>query len=282
MTRQVINRADYSIARAAAEAGLLHAEDRLVSRLREVDRMSFGAESVLDPWFDPARLVSDAPPVGDATCSIQLEDAGSRLDLNAAGEQELRRLMAAARVDGGDADRLAQAIMDWKDLDDLRRARGAEREEYVQADAPVLPANGPFGSVEELRQVMGMTEEAYRRMAPFLTVGGSGRINVSAAPSEVISALPGMSDDLLGLILRARARGGTVPDLLTLTSDLDEGARAAFQDNLPALLSRVTTSTQEVRVESTWSRPASSVRVLATATMVRAQGAVFVVDRSVR
>jgi hypothetical protein len=73
-----------------------------------------------------------------------------------------------------------------------------------------------------------------------------------------------------------------VPDLLTLTSDLDEDARAAFQDNLPALLSRVTTSTQEVRVESTCSRPASSVRVLATATMVRAQGAVFVVDRSVR
>jgi type II secretory pathway component PulK len=211
-----------------------------------------------------------------------LEDAGTKVQLNLVGEDEIRRLMAAVGVDDGDADRVAQAIMDWKDLDDFRRARGAEREEYVQADAPILPPNGPFGSIDELLHVRGMTPEIYARMRPFLALTGSGRVNVSAAPAEVLTALPGMSDDLLALILRARAGGGIVPDLLTLTADLDEDAREAFQASLPVLMSRVTTTAQEVTISTVCSLPSSAARVEATAIAVRARDAVFVVERSVR
>jgi general secretion pathway protein K len=282
MSRQVINGADHAIARAAAEGGLLHAEDRLVARLRETEGRSLGEERALDPWANPAVLLEDSLRIGDAACRVLLEDAGTRVHLNVAAEDEIRRLLAAVRVDDGDADRVAQAIMDWRDLDDLRRTRGAERDEYVQADAPVLPANGPFGSVDELRLVTGVTEEIYDRVAGYLTTSGSGRVNVSAAPAEVLSALPGMSDGLLAAILRARGTGVVVPDLLTLANDLDDEDREMLQASIATLMPRVTNTTQEVRIASSCARMGSSLRVEAIAIAIRAQNAAFLVDRALR
>lgn len=281
MTGRVLNATDYSIGLAAAEAGVLYAEDRLRALIRGSQRLSLGSDPIPDPWRDPGRLLTDTLEVGDGRAFVQLIDAGTRLHLNRASEAELRALMTALRVDDGDADRAAQAILDWRDVDDFRRGRGAEREEYVQADAPLLPANGPFRSVDELRYVLGVTSEIFGRIAPHLTVMGSGRINLAAAPPEVISALPGMSDDLLGLIMRARSGGRRLPDLLSLSADLDDRSREAFRANLPALLARSTTETMEVLVHSEGWRDRASANVAVAAVVVRSSDAVFVVERTV-
>lgn len=280
-TRRVLNANDHAVALAAADAGVLFAEDALRGMLRRSRQVGLGSDPLPDPWRDPGRLLVDTLKVGEARALVQLFDAGSRLHLNRASEAELRALMTALRIDAGDADRAAQAIMDWRDADEFRRGRGAELEEYVQAAAPILPANGPFRSVQEIRNVLGVTPRLFERVAPYLTVRGSGRINLAAAPPEVISALPGMSDDLLRLIIRARSGGRRMPDLLSLTSDLDGRSREAVRRNLPNLLARVTTETLEVLIRSEGWPPGGSVRVGVAAVAVRSADATFVVERTV-
>src|SRR5690606_32322932 len=51
---------------------------------------------------------------------------------------------------------LNEAVIDWQDQDDLTiGAMGAESNYYSSLTRPYLPANGPFHSVEELKQVRG-------------------------------------------------------------------------------------------------------------------------------
>lgn len=282
VSRRIANAADFSRARAAAVGCLAHAEEVLIERLGRSQLIGLGSPALEDPWFEPRRLLDDTIQVADALCHVRLYDAGKKLHLNEVSEEELRRLMAARRIDDADADRAAQAIMDWRDLDDLRRARGAEVEEYIQAGVPMLPANGPFGSVDQLRHVLGVTDDIFERLAPSLTLHGSGRVNLATAPAEVLSALPGISRDLLALLLRARADGGTLPDIMTLTDQLDEASRAELRANLAELMSRVTTQTQEVLIISDGWSPGTAMHVRATAVATRANDAVFVVDRSIR
>jgi general secretion pathway protein K len=282
MTRRVINAADYSVGLAAADAGVLYAEDRLRALLRRSQQLGLGSDPLPDPWQEPGRFLADTLELREGRAFVALSDAGTRLHLNRASESELRALMTALRIDAGDADRVAQAIMDWRDLDDFRRGRGAEREEYLRADAPTLPANGPFRSVGELRHVLGVTAELYERVAPYLTVMGSGRINLAAASPEVISALPGMSDELVSLIIRSRTGADRLPDLLSLTTGLDDRSRELIAANLASLLSRTTTETLEVLVHSEGWRAGSAAHVGVDAIAVRSSDAAFIVERTVR
>jgi type II secretory pathway component PulK len=46
-------------------------------------------------------------------------------------------------------------ILDWRDADEQRREDGAERAEYRAAGRAYTPRNGPFESVDEVKQVLG-------------------------------------------------------------------------------------------------------------------------------
>lgn len=281
MTARAIDASEKASARAAAAGCLEYARDVLADRVRQTQGLGTGTSALLDPWRDPGRLIDDTVQVGDARCVAYLEDAGARLNLNKASEADLRRLFTSLRIDASQADRMAQTLLDWRDPDDFRRARGAEKAEYVKARATVLPRNGPFVSLHEMRLVQGVTPELYRRVVPFLTVEGSGRVNLSSAPAEVIESLPGMSPELLALILRARRSGTGMSDLLTLSGELDPQAQQRLRANLPALLSRVTTETVEVLVRVDAWDTGGSVHAEAQGLLVRSGDAAFLVDRRV-
>lgn len=53
----------------------------------------------------------------------------------------------------------AAAIADWRDEDQEIRENGAESESYSRSEPAYVPKNAPFESIEELRLVMGATEE---------------------------------------------------------------------------------------------------------------------------
>lgn len=281
MTALAIDASEKASARAAAAGCLEYARDVLAERVRRTQGLGAGAPALLDPWRDPGRLIDDTVKVGDARCVVYLEDAGARLNLNQASEDDLRRLFTALHVDASQADKVAQTLLDWRDADDFRRARGAERAEYVKAGAPVLPRNGPFASVQEMRLVQGMTEELFKRVEPFLTVEGPGRVNLSSAPVEVIESLPGMSPELLALVLRARRSGGGIGDLLTLSADLPPQAQEQLRSNLPALLPRVTTETVDVLAQADAWAAGSPVHAEGRGLLVRSGDAVFLVDRRI-
>lgn len=278
--RSAIARVDRQQATAGAEAGLAHAHARLEGVLAgsHEGNASLATRNAIDPWRTFERVIPDSVTFGASYYSMRARDAGAALHVNLASEDELRRLLIALRIDAGKADRLAQSIMDWKDVDDLHRARGAERDAYVKAGAEELPPNRALREVAELRGVVGMTSELFDRIAPYLTTLGSGSVNLARAPAPVLLALPGMSDEAAAVILRNRRFPGML-DLNRLVNELSSPARALLLPHIPALLSRGTVATREIEVWSEGSAPGDAAHVTVHALFVRAGDGAIVVGR---
>lgn len=271
----VLNRVDEARGSAAAEAGLAHARALLTRLAQRAQQPAVpDAEAVLDPWWYLAALPRDTVNLGDAWYVVSFQDVGARLNLNRADEEELGRLMIALRLDAGAADRLAQRIMDWRDADDARRARGAEREDYLDAGAPVLPTNRAFASVAELRHVLGISGELFDRLSPHLTVEGSGRIAAHAAPPEVLLSLPGMTPEAVIVLLRLRRDGHRLGHISDLGPHLSAGARAEFMSRLPQLMGRLTLESSEVVAIADAGAVGGPLRVEGRALFVRSAGMV--------
>jgi type II secretory pathway component PulK len=277
----VINILESAQARAAAHAAVQHAQARLQGRLdraREADR-DVGAAApdpiwLVDPWADPGPLFRDTIRLGAPGQAVRsrvtLTDAEGRVDLNRASSEDLRRLLVALRVDAGSADRLSQAIADWRDADELHRARGAERADYHRARLPVLPRNAPFGELRELRDVMGMRPDLYARVRPFLTLNGTGQINLNAAERPVLLSLPGMTEATAGLLLQRRRGGHPIRNLSELTLALPSGPREALVSVLPELTRRVTFETRLIEAEAEGWVEGGNLRARAAGVIARA------------
>ncbi|WP_019935669.1 general secretion pathway protein GspK [Oceanimonas smirnovii] len=146
---------------------------------------------------------------------IALFNESGRIDLNTAGTELLNGLLATAEPDDALRDRLTDAIMDWRDGDDLRRLNGAELDDYLAAGLDYGPANAPFSSVEELQQVLEMTPQLYRKIRHSLTLRNPRRgVNPQFAPRQVLLALPGVSEATVDQFIedrRARFEAGQPP-----------------------------------------------------------------------
>ena len=268
---------------AAADAGIAHVHLALERRLREAGGLGSGsaADVALDPWARLGFVLPDSQTIDGAVYRVQLRDAGSALHLNRCTEDELRRLLTALRVDAGEADRIAQAAMDWRDTDHLHRGRGAEREAYLRDGAAVLPRNGPFLTVAELRHVRGVTPEIFSLVRPFLTVLGTGRVNLNSAPAPVLLALPGMSDEVVSLVLRRQRTGLPLGSVADIGPQLSPRARDAFQAEYARLSARTTTHTYEVEIRSTGRPTHGHIRREIEALIVRGGNATFLIGRRV-
>jgi general secretion pathway protein K len=243
--------AEQAAAVEVATAGIEQAHALLV-RLepRSPGRLSRGITRASDPWSPAVGMVIGPARLGAFTYRIELRDAYARLPLNGVSEDHLRRLLLALRVDSRRADRLAQAIADWRDFDQFRRANGAERSNYLRAGAPVLPDDGPFADVASLRFVLGMSDSLVAALASYLTVMGGGGVNLNTAPRPVLLALPGMTEESASLLLRERAAGRRVTDLTRFIEMLPSGARQQLRTALPMLRNIATFETREMQVTS--------------------------------
>ncbi len=271
------NLAERVQAEAAARGGIEQVRARLARRPQGADALGAPGAAALDPWHGVDSLLMDTVALGEARTTVRVRDLGTALNVNRASEDELRRLFVALRLDAGQADRLAQCIMDWRDPDDLHRARGAERDAYLKAGAPALPRNGPFQTLPELLSVQGMTRAIYYRVRPYLTLLGSGQVNLNLADRPVLLALPGITEEAVAVLLRFRRQQRTMGSVTDLERDLSPGARQALEAELPALLAQTTTETREVEVTSDGWLPGSPVRARVTGLLVRARSAVFYV-----
>jgi general secretion pathway protein K len=252
--RAVIAGIESGRADAAAQAGLQHALAEYAAALKAANRRGLrDAREV--PWQRAASALQDLPAAPGLHYRVTIDDPGHALHLNRASETELQRLFTAVRIDAGEADRLAQAIADWRDGDQLHRARGAERDNYLAAGAPVLPADGPFTDLEELRFVRGMTPRLLGRVLPYLTLDGGGLVNLNAAGRPVLLALPGMTEEMAALILRRR-QAEPIRDLNPLVAALSPSARSRWVAHTTELAPRITLDTREVLIRSEgWGDP---------------------------
>ena len=279
----VANALERVAADAAADAGLETVRAALENRLAHpLDARSRSlADATLDPWGDLTFLRGDTLHLGDERAWARGYDAGARLNLNRATEGDIRRLLSAIPLDASEADRLAQRIMDWRDADSFRRSRGMERDDYLRSGARVLPANAEFGQVAELRDVDGVTAELYAQIAPYFTVSGTGQVNLNAAPRVVLASLPGLGDEAISMILRARQSSRPMRSMEDLTQRLSAGAREAIVEAGTELSGRVTFDTREVVVTGEGWLDGSPVRSPAEAVFARGGDALFTVWRRV-
>jgi general secretion pathway protein K len=120
----------------------------------------------------------------------EAQDEGGKIDLNFAGERLLRALLLGLDVEGARADALVDAILDYRDGDNIKRAKGAEEAEYRAAGRAQGPKNAPFAAVEELDQVLGIDAELLARLAPFVTAhSGKDGVDPVVAPRRLIEIL---------------------------------------------------------------------------------------------
>ena len=124
--------------------------------------------------------------IANSAATISVRDTAGQIDLNQASQDLLERLFAGLGVPGGEAARLAAAIIDFRDADDITLVGGAELAEYRAAGLAHGPKNAPFGSVGELDQVLGMTPELMALVRPLVTVNSRLQgIDMSVASPEI-------------------------------------------------------------------------------------------------
>jgi len=142
---------------------------------------------------------------------ITVVNETSLIDLNKAGKEMLTALLTAAGVPVGEDEPLVDAILDWRDENDLHLLNGAEDADYEDAGMPYGAKDGPFDSVEELRQVLGFGRDLYRKLAPVLTVD-TGTVNVERefAPPLVLAAVEGRSLEEVELLLEEQKAAADV------------------------------------------------------------------------
>ena len=315
------NLLDQTRMRAAADAGAEYARSRLTSAmLGRVDELRAeaarqntgrsgraagrgnsmreifqGRDPGLDPWRDPSQLVPPQLEWNGVVTTLAVRDPGAALNINSADATMWSQFFSLGLgIDYALANKLAAAILDWRDADDIPTSNGGERTEYLKDGAPVLPGNREFANIDELRFVLGMNDEIFGAARPYLRSASGGRINVNAAPEAVLLALPGMNREGATAILRQRRAGiyarslnelmamlpGSTVNSIMAQSISDQGGRGGGgrgggpggQNSLQSgpFARRVTFSTDQVEILANASVPGNPVEVTSQVIVDRA------------
>lgn len=195
---------------------------------------AIGSARAADPWLGVDSLYSGSMLVDSLAVYVSAVDLGTRLNINALTETELKTLFSYLLGDFVQADHLAQAIADWRDPDDIARANGGERDDYIKATLLRLPTNQDFRDLEELLDVKGMTPDIYAVVSPYLTTVGSAQVNLNSAPVAVLRVLPNMTDEIISRILSMRANGGRITSVNQVMPRTRAGVGRAMQDAMTA------------------------------------------------
>jgi general secretion pathway protein K len=180
-------------ARAAAD-GAVERTAFEVSRAR-VAADAWSADGQPHTWTD-----------GDIALTAAAYDESARIDLNAAPDALLKGLLQnVGGLDQETAQRTLDAILDWRDADDLKHPNGAEAPEYQAAGSKYVPTNSLFESVGELHRVLGITPSLMARIARTLTIySRQPGVNLVTAGRDVLLALPSVTPEQVDTFLAAR------------------------------------------------------------------------------
>jgi type II secretory pathway component PulK len=173
-----------------------------------------------DAWLGIDSLVTGFDDIGGVQVETWVTSLGARMNVNTASERDIMNFLLAIGVDYSASEELSQSILDWRDTDDSYRANGAERDFYIAEGRMNLPRNNLFESVAELRHVNGMTDEIFELVQPFVTVWGSGRINLNTADRPVLMSLTGMTESAVSFILNLRQNSERLTNVNQLSAYL--------------------------------------------------------------
>jgi len=143
---------------------------------------------------------------GDASYEVRIESESGKVNVNLVGDEVLLGILKKAGLPDEEAEGVRDAILDWRDGDDVPRPLGAERAEYGRMAEPVLPRNGKFLGVGELMHVKGVTRDFYEAFLSrvFTVYGNSTQLDFLRVPEIVLRSLPGVSAEAADRIVAGR------------------------------------------------------------------------------
>lgn len=165
---------------------------------------------------------------------VRLVDEGGKININRVSDATLRRVFTHLGLEAARRDMLVDAIMDWRDEDDLHRANGAESDYYMSLQPPYTARNGPLDTVADLLWIKGMTLDLFygnpetsdsRQERPaiglrdiFTVDSPIDRVNLRTASAEVVYALTGVPLERCRAFVEERRKlsDKTLADLLPL------------------------------------------------------------------
>jgi general secretion pathway protein K len=186
----------------------------------------------------------------DASFRVQIEDESGKIPLNlfimnnvvnANVHEMLIRLLSLPEF-GLESDKVMEIInslKDWMDNDDEVTATGAETAYYKSLDRPYAAKNAPIENLEEILMIKGVTKALYYGtegkpgLEKYLTLYGSGKININTAPK---------------LILRILSKDMTAE----MVEEMDVYRRTPGNDLSDPTWLRKLNSTQNVQVNQDW------------------------------
>ncbi|MEW9624655.1 general secretion pathway protein GspK [Rhodanobacter geophilus] len=209
----------------AAEAGLM----RAIYSLQDPDaKQRWSGDGRVYPFdFDGAKV------------QVSMIDEGGKVDLNAATPAVLQALFRAAGLDAAAAGRLAANVADWRSFVTAADQADRGRAEYAAAGRDYGPRHGPFASLEEVQQVLGMTPALYQTLEPAITIwSGRSTPDPNTAPPLALAAIPGLDPQQLQAVQAARQRnaaagmppiGGGITHSIRSQAELADGTRAVIR-----------------------------------------------------
>lgn len=140
--------------------------------------------------------------LGDGEVTLELQDEAGLIDVNAAPLTLIAGLLRVCGVDSQLAARLADQIGDFRDLDAIPRPYGAEDPDYLVNNRYQGSLDGPLRDESELLHVLGMTNDVFECLRPFVTVfTGSDAVDPMSAPRQVLNAVPGLLPSMIDDII---------------------------------------------------------------------------------
>jgi general secretion pathway protein K len=153
---------------------------------------------------------------------VSVSDETGRININKAPPPVLSALLQHVGVE--DADAVATSIAAWREQDEGKaspaNANPGSPAPQHSAQAPSSPGveagdddrkepksySPSFTDVRQLSQVPGVTDRVFSAIAPYITVFGEAKVNITTAAPNVLAALPGMNSEQVDQIVDARRR----------------------------------------------------------------------------
>ncbi len=138
-------------------------------------------------------------------------DEGSKININRVPKEALESLLKTlGEVEDIEASDIADAIVDWRDVDIFPSINGAEDDHYTSLDTPYECKDRDFEALEELLLVKGMTKDIFLKIKDAITIYGEGRVNINTASFSTFYALGG-DESLAERIVEFRDGSDEIP-----------------------------------------------------------------------
>jgi type II secretory pathway component PulK len=166
---------------------------------------------------NPNRFASIRVPGG--TCEISYPDATtqssdakyygvideeSKININTADKLVLNRIVSdTLSLDDNSAEKIAEAIYDWRQKGDSEIKGFSSDDYYSNLRFPYPKKSLPFELPDELLLIKGMDQAKYEILRNYVTVYGSGQVNINTASKKVLVAL-GLEETIADKVLTVR------------------------------------------------------------------------------